>query len=215
MITCREATAWLLEADLSEFEAPVDRAVAEHVTTCNGCAARAARIVGDTTRMARAIARTPSRPWRPRSMYVATALLAASILVLLFARGPRTAPHRAPRVQRTSVAAAPLQPASPGSNEGREQPSARSKENVPPLARRFASRSTTDRRTSAVSVTPVALEATPVAAVPTQAVRLDSPDMNQSAAVEARPSLAVDVVPSTGRYAVLGSTPKVTVVWFY
>jgi hypothetical protein len=48
-----------------------------------------------------------------------------------------------------------------------------------------------------------------------RAVRLDSLDARESAAVEARPSLAVDVVPSSGRYAVLRSTPRVTVVWFY
>lgn len=214
MITCRDVTTWLLEADLSEIGAPPGRAIAEHVTACHECAARAARIVGDTAWLAHSTPAVPSRErWR-RSTYVATSLLAASILVLLLTRVPRTQPDGTARVLRPDVASTATQPATSEPHAERKKPGQSPKGN-PRVARRAAPRLTSPRLASAAAVAPIPVTARPEPAIPIRAERLDTLDAKLSGAVEARSSLAVDVVPSTGRYAVLGSTPKVTVVWFY
>ena len=84
-----------------------------------------------------------------------------------------------------------------------------------PAAHRPAAQAPSRRLASAEAVAPVALAPESVPAIATPALRLDTEHDRDSTHIEARPSLAVDVVPSTGRYAVLGSTPRVTVVWFY
>jgi len=214
MITCRDVTTWLLEADPSEIGAPAERAIAEHLTACNGCAARAARIVGDTAWLAHSIPAGPSRVrWR-RSAYVATSLLAASILVLLLIRVPRTESEGAALVLRPDVASTATQRDTSEAHAEHHTPGPSPKGNLR-VARRTAPRSTSPRLASAAAVAPVPVTARPEPAIPIRAERLDTLDAKLSGAVEARSSLAVDVVPSTGRYAVLGSTPKVTVVWFY
>jgi len=205
----------LLEADLSEIQATADRTVAEHVAACSACAARAARIVGDSAWLTRAIpaAPTPSR-WR-RSTYVATALVAASILLLLLTRVPRAERRTTPPVLRTAVTSTSTGVATSDAKVGRDGPGGSPNVDLVPAPHRAAGSSAIRRLGSATAVAPLAIVAESTPAVPTRAVRLDSPDAGEPAAVDARPSLAVDVVPSSGRYAVLRSTPEVTVVWFY
>ena len=229
MITCREVTDWLLEADLSELQASGERAIARHIAACRGCATRAARILGDTTSLAAAVSSAPpsapgrvpgtrhSAPSRGRwtyATYVATALLAASLLFVLTTRRPGTRPRTSPAVREIKVASASTRRTTSASRQEREQSAAAMDEDPPSVARRPAP-SMMERLSPAHAVAAVAVLPQSVPAMAVRAVRLDTLDASTSVQVEPRASLAVDVVPSTGRYAVLGSTPKVTVVWFY
>jgi hypothetical protein len=219
MITCREATEWLLEADLDELQSTGDRAIARHVAACSVCAARAARILGDTAWLARTVPAVVVAPaghtrWA-RATFVATALVAASILVLLLARSPRADGRADSSQPRTAAASGTAQPAATESGMEHDLPAPSPSRHSMPLTRPPASSAPGRQLSSAVAVAPLALAAESVPAVATPALRLDTPHDRDSTRIEARPSLAVDVVPSTGRYAVLGSTPRVTVVWFY
>jgi hypothetical protein len=219
MITCREAMEWLLEADLDELASPEDRAIAVHVAACSACTSRAARILGDTAWLARtvpavAVAAAERTRWA-RATFVGTALLAASMLVLLLARLPRPDARSAPSLHATAVASGTTQPAAPESSVEHDLPAPSPSRQSMPVTRRPASSPTGRQLASAVAVAPVTLAAESVPAIATPALRLDARHDRDSTHIEARPSLAVDVVPSTGRYAVLGSTPRVTVVWFY
>jgi len=230
MITCREVTDWLLEADLAELQSPADRAIAGHVAACAGCATRAARILGDTTSLAISVSAAPlnasgrssgarryaaSRNRWPHATYVAIALLAASIVFVLVTRNRRPEPRPFSGARGIEVAAAPAPRTTVDSRQERSQSRTAVDEDPRTAAHRAASSWSTDRLSSAHAVAPVAVIPESVPAVAVRAVRLDTLSTNASDGVDARPSLAVDVVPSTGRYAVLGSTPKVTVVWFY
>jgi len=227
MITCRDATAWLLEADVHELQAAGDPAMAEHLATCSGCAVRASRIARDTAWLGRAVHAAddhPSKPllaelgverftgrWLPP---VGVALLAASIVALVLTHTSRTGEQHASRAARAELASTPSPPAPFASSK----PDARhSSDDGRPrsIDRSTEPQSPTVRHETVVAIAPLAITPESVPAIATLAVRLDSLHDEDSSATEARPSLAVDVVPSTGRYAVLGSTPKVTVVWFY
>jgi hypothetical protein len=227
LTTCHEATGWLLEADLDELHSPEDRAVARHVAACPACTTRAERILGDTAWLARAIEKptvavvdtlqtqgAATRTRWTRATFVGAALLAASILVLLLARLPRPDGRSATSLRPTQVASSTTRSAAPSSGAARDVPEASSFSN-PIHANHRPTQSPSRQLASAVAVAPVALAPESVPAIATPAVRLDTKGDRDSTRIEPRPSLAVDVVPSSGRYAVLGSTPRVTVVWFY
>ena len=128
MITCSELSGWLLEADLYEVTRPTNTNVASHLASCVSCSARLARILGDSARLASAVGvdATPSQPYTSaaargarnpnrkthRAMIVtaAGALMAASVVVLVLARGrgepvgsKRIAPGDAVPVARLTI----------------------------------------------------------------------------------------------------------------
>lgn len=231
-MTCRDTIEWLLEAEPGELEAPLNSGIAEHVASCQGCRARVARVVVDTAWLARTIPRSsalaprastvvPARSWRFWPAYVTSGLVAASLLVVLLTRTPGINPHATDRPQDRAIIPAP-------SHETGDSVAIVSSVSTRPSATPAAQRrSTVHPRVlpsergvflpSAHAIQAVALTPQTVSLVPERSVRLDtlSADSGAASPPSPRASFAIDATPSTGRYAVLRSTPQVTVVWFY
>lgn len=230
MITCRDTTTWLFAVEPRELSATTNRDIAAHLACCERCCARVARVAGDTAWLA-SMTPTASRPsfstfsarsalthsvFR-RSAVVAAALVAASLLVVVIPHlanapsrgGTRQARHLA--VPSTSVIAPTTQVSefAPQRTRTSERPSA--------AAPRSVHQTSLLRLPAAHATVPIALVTAFVTPEPARAVRLDTVLADSaSVGIEARPSIAMDVEPLTARrYAVLHSSPTLTVVWFY
>jgi len=229
MMTCRDAIDWLLEAAPSELRTPGSHELAEHLAACEGCRTRLARIVGDSAWLAQAVSApsalvlasgsahlVPSRSrWKGPS-YMGTALAAAALLMVFLSRDPRPGRSDSARAwDRVVVSTA-------------SRASTDSVVNVPTrirgqllthgqaTAHSLPSPERASRLPAARAVEAVALAPAPVLPMTTHSVRIDTLSSdNESGRMEPRASFAIDANTSTGRYAVLRSTPKLTVVWFY
>lgn len=102
-MTCLEARAALLEADLEELRGTADTSLALHLRDCADCRAGAERIlrVEDALgrRLAahaprRGIARAPATPWRRRPWRWAVPLAAAATILALIVTRPEQSPPR-------------------------------------------------------------------------------------------------------------------------
>lgn len=231
MITCDDTTTWLLAAEPDELSANGNRDVAEHLVLCAQCRSRVARVVGDTAWLASVLPMVagsaphgaryvpPARraPWR-QSAWITVAVLAASLLVVLLPRGERAPIGVDPRqASGVSLARAPGVAPAPARVPEFEPQYASGAQRPLPATSSTAGSADLRRLPAAPVEAPVSLSATFVPPTPVRAVRLDSLFADRAAPdIEARSSAAVDVEPLTERrFAVLQSSPRVTVIWFY
>lgn len=230
MITCRDTTTWLLAVEPSELTATANRDIAAHLACCEKCRARVARVAGDTawlaSRAPTASAPTLSTPYARsarthsalhRSTFGAAALVAASLLIVVIPHRAN-APARGGTKQARGLVVPSTSVIAPATrvNELAPQPV---KTSAPrsAAAPRSARQALPLRLPAAHAAVPIALATAFVPPEPARVVRLDTVLADSaSAGLEARPSIAVDVEPLTARrYAVLHSSPMLTVVWFY
>lgn len=227
-MTCRDTMAWLLEAELDELEAPGNPEIAAHIASCQGCHARVARVAGDTAWLTRVIPRSSSPPLAPavesrtisrRSWRLTVYGLggcAAALLIVFLTRSPRQ--DQIPSTPPERVAVAPIRHLGERdsvSNTPAHAPVRLSERRPSPAPASALPKPGVElpgaRAIRAVAVAPEVLPSSSE-----HAIRLDTAITGStSARPEPRASFAIDALPSTGRYAVLRSTPKVTVVWFY